>query len=104
MGWGIIGLILCIDGFDQMNKNLPTEIWDMIEVERRRAFRFRVAEFEKKTSTMFTRKNDMRLMFKRNLRWDLHFSAMFVDRYLFMFVEGKSRGYVKDPPDQRVDP
>ena len=31
-----------------MNKNLPTEIWDMIEVERRRAFRMRVDEFEDK--------------------------------------------------------
>lgn len=29
-----------------MNKNLPTEIWDMIEVEKRRAFRRRVEEFE----------------------------------------------------------
>jgi|Laugrespbdmm15dd_1035085.scaffolds.fasta_scaffold265225_1 hypothetical protein len=31
-----------------MNKNLPTEIWDMIEVERRKAFRLRVEEFERK--------------------------------------------------------
>ena len=29
-----------------MNKNLPTEIWDMILVERRRNFRRRVEEFE----------------------------------------------------------
>lgn len=28
-----------------MNKNLPVEIWGMIEVERRRAFRLRVEEF-----------------------------------------------------------
>ncbi len=31
-----------------MNKNLPMEIWAMIEVERRRAFRLRVEEFEAK--------------------------------------------------------
>ena len=31
-----------------MNKNLPVEIWYMIEVERRRAFRLRVEEFEDK--------------------------------------------------------
>ena len=29
-----------------MNKNLPVELWDMIEVERRRAFKRRVEEFE----------------------------------------------------------
>jgi len=31
-----------------MNKNLPVEIWDMIDVKRRRAFRLRVEEFENK--------------------------------------------------------
>jgi len=28
-----------------MNKNLPREIWDMIDVERRKAFRRRIVEF-----------------------------------------------------------
>ena len=31
-----------------MNKNLPVEIWDMIEVERKKVFRKRVEEFEEK--------------------------------------------------------
>ena len=31
-----------------MNKNLPTEIWDMILVERKKVFRKRVEEFEEK--------------------------------------------------------
>jgi len=31
-----------------MNKNLPVEIWDMIEIERRKAFKLRVEEFEGK--------------------------------------------------------
>ena len=84
-----------------MNKNFPVEIWDMILVERRKAFKSRVEEFGSKIALVNYWKNDMIRIFERNSCWDIHFSTMYTERYLMLFVKGDSRRYVRSARSAR---
>ena len=69
-----------------MNKNLPTEIWDMIEVERRRVFKRRVAEFEVKIASVFFWKNAMKAILKGNSWWSISYANRYITKYLILFL------------------
>jgi hypothetical protein len=69
-----------------MNKNLPVEIWDMIWVERRKAFRLRVEEFERKIASVFFWKNAMKVILKGNSWWSVSYANRYITKYLILFL------------------
>lgn len=61
-----------------MNKNLPVEIWDMIAVERKRAFKLRVEEFDAFNLDSVIWK----IFFDRNIN-NLHWGYYYLNYYYY---------------------
>lgn len=97
-----------------MNKNLPFEIWDLIEVERRRSFKLRVEEFETSFESSVGWKNSVLefmnhgvksfMLYENNegVSFDFAFSYKYgITAYRFVMADEvyeANRGLCLDPP------